>query len=232
MIFSKNHILLYSETPYRVKGNRGTDLKLPAGFSSFENTGEDFSFPDTVTASDSDFPVTVSFFFERIKEILSRLSDVENYYGEIAESLNGVIDNLTDSIFPRLETLENGSDFKVGKIYVQYPNEPTPWAYFSDIETNWTELFGTEGIFFRTSGGKASSFNSGIQKHSIQFHEHSGVLKTYGIGAYGGNTTTKVPRFSETTSKGIVSSPGNEPVNVSEETRPTNRTFRIWKKIA
>ena len=225
MIFLKKHILLYSETPYRVKGNRGTDLKLPAGFSSFENTGEDFSFPDTVTASDSDFPVTVSFFFERIKEILSRLSDVENYYGEIAESLNGVIDNLTDSIFPRLETLENGSDFKVGKIYVQYPNEPTPWAYFSDIKTNWVELFGTEGIFFRTAGGNASAFNSGIQNYAIVQHSHQVNLSTH-------DETGNVAADGVGTSKQM-STGGVIGANVSNvETRPTNRTFRIWKKIA
>ena len=230
MIFLKKHILLYSETPYRVKGNRGTDLKLPAGFSSFENTGEDFTIPNTVTASDSDFPVTVSFFFERIKEILSRLSDIESYSGEIAESLNGVIDNLTDSIFPRLETLENGSDFKVGKIYVQYPNEPTPWAYFSDIKTNWAELFGTEGIFFRTSGGKASAFNSGIQEHALQFHEH-GIPTSLDDAAGGNNDIGRnLNQYNDTF--GIISSSGHEAVRTAEETRPRNRTFRIWKKIS
>ena len=230
MIFLKNHILLYSETPYRVKGNRGTDLKLPAGFSSFENTGEDFTIPNTVTASDSDFPVTVSFFFERIKEILSRLSDIESYSGEIAESLNGVIDNLTDSIFPRLETLENGSEFKVGKIYVQYPNELTPWAYFSDIETNWTELFGTEGIFFRTSGGKASDFNSGIQEHALQFHEH--IIPTSFDDDRGGNNDIGKNLNLYNDTLGIISSSGHEEVRTAEETRPRNRTFRIWKKIS
>lgn len=230
MIFLKKHILLYSETPYRVKGNRGTDLKLPAGFSSFENTGEDFTIPNTVTASDSDFPVTVSFFFERIKEILSRLSDIESYSGEIAESLNGVIDNLTDSIFPRLETLENGSDFKVGKIYVQYPEEPSPWAYFSDIETNWTELFGTEGIFFRTSGGKASPFNSGIQEHALQFHEHK-IPTSFDDDRGGNNDVGRILNHYNDT-LGIISSSGHEAVRTAEETRPRNRTFRIWKKIS
>lgn len=231
MIFLKKHILLYSETPYRVKGNRGTDLKLPAGFSSFENTGEDFTIPNTVTASDSDFPVTVSFFFERIKEILSRLSDIESYSGEIAESLNGVIDNLTDSIFPRLETLENGSDFKVGKIYVQYPEEPTPWNYFSDIETNWIELFGTEGIFFRTPGGKASAFNSGIQENALDDHTHDVTDQNISRSLIGTEKGGQKIYFVGIDSKKRTTS-GAYNCNVSTETRPRNRTFRIWKKIA
>lgn len=230
MIFSKEYILLHSEKPFTVQGSRGTKLNLPAGFSSFKNTGEDLIFPNTVVCSESSFPVQNSFFFSRVKEIFERLSGLENAMAITSKSLDLTLDALLSTI-TALDEVESKLDFRIGKIYVQYPNEPPPWRYFADQESNWTELFNTEGVFFRTPGGKASEFESGIQPHALQYHEHYEYGAAVGEG-HGGDYPLVMSAGARTTTTKIENSPGHEPVNTAEETRSTNRTYRIWKKTS
>ncbi len=229
MIFSKEYILLYSDKPFPLNGSKGTRLNLPAGYSSFRNTGEDFVFPQTVVSSESDFPVYNSFFFSRIKEIFSRIELLEKSMLTVSQSLDITLDALLETI-EALDLVESKLDFKIGRIYVQYPGEPTPWVYFRDVESNWEELFNSEGVFFRTPGGKASEFESGIQKHAIQYHEH--VDNGGGGEGHGGDFPLVSSSGAKTITLGILDSPDHEKVSCAEETRPTNRTFRIWKKIS
>src|SRR5690606_33676010 len=71
---------------------------------------------------------------------------------------------------------------KVGEFYIQFPGASAPSTLFGGT---WSAQFETEGIFFRTPGGNALGFNSGIQENLIGNHSHS--VSTYQYG-HGGTT--------------------------------------------
>jgi len=130
----------------------------------------------------------------------------------------------------------------IGFCYIQYPGTETPSSLFGGT---WTAMFETEGVFFRTPGGNASAFGSGVQADEFKAHNHTGSTNSAGAhthsyatfdegtwgqssGAHvGGRTATKTTSSSgaHTHTLSINNRGGNE-------TRPVNRTFRVWRKTA
>ena len=113
---------------------------------------------------------------------------------------------------------------KVGEFYIQFPGASAPSALFGGT---WSAKFETEGIFFRTPGGNALAFNGGIQTDMIGSHAHTHT------DTVGQNTSSNGEqmrqsdnaRFSNATTKTTNSTGGIE-------TRPRNRTIRVWELIA
>jgi len=132
--------------------------------------------------------------------------------------------------------------FPVGYIYAQYPGALTPAAM--GWPGTWEAQFETEGTFFRTPGWEASPFNSAryqddaMQKitgrtgrevqHQIRGHTGwSGVFSYTHVrgGNSGGGSSAGTYYFDSSRS----TSP-NPAKTDDKETRPRNRTFRIWKR--
>lgn len=110
----------------------------------------------------------------------------------------------------------------IGYVMIQFPGSSEPASLFPD--TVWQKLFDDEGVFFRTEGGEASAFESGVQSYTYQSHRHGG--DTYR------NYTNRNTRNSGTTVSYITGS-GSTYVSYagSSETRPTNRTIRVWERV-
>lgn len=127
---------------------------------------------------------------------------------------------------------------RVGETYVQFPGQATPASLFGGT---WSALFDNEGVFFRTPGNGALAFNSGIQPDAMQEITGSvtgvqgwvsgsslGALKRtqhHGQGTGGSASTTNNMSISFDSSL----SPN---ARTSSETRPRNRTIRVWVKTA
>ena len=127
--------------------------------------------------------------------------------------------------------------YPIGYLYAQYPGGLTPSAML--WPGVWEAQFETEGVFFRTPGGQASTFESGIQEDAMQritgwigdvahgariaswaqgvFTHYRGV--SYGNAGGGGNTESFYFDSARQT-------------RTATETRPRNRTFRIWQRTA
>lgn len=113
---------------------------------------------------------------------------------------------------------------KVGEFYIQFPGASAPSTLFGGT---WSARFESEGIFFRTPGGNALGFNSGIQGDSFKSHSHDHT-DTVGQNTSSGGEQMRQSdnsRFSNPTTKTTDSTGGIE-------TRPRNRTFRVWELIA
>jgi len=127
--------------------------------------------------------------------------------------------------------------YPIGYIYAQYPGGLTPAAML--WPGTWEAQFETEGVFFRTPGGQASTFGSGIQEDAMQ--RITGWIRDVAHGA----------RFPSTAEGAFTQQPGSSYGNAgggghtesfsldsarqtrtAAETHPRNRTFRIWKRTA
>nr|BDD43793.1 hypothetical protein 12 [Spirochaetaceae bacterium] len=108
----------------------------------------------------------------------------------------------------------------IGATYVQFPGESDPGSLWSG--TTWSTLFDTEGIFFRTEGGNALAFGGGVQTDELKSHSHT-YVEAYNP-QWKGNGTNSKPLHSTMTSN--TSSVGGT------ETRPRNRTIRVWVRTA
>ena len=109
--------------------------------------------------------------------------------------------------------------FPVGYIYAQYPGALTPAAM--GWPGTWEAQFETEGVFFRTPSGRALAFGGGIQSDMVGPHTHpyyGPEWNSEGGGRNRGNANYRVSRVT------------NNPAQTHIETRPRNRTFRIWKR--
>lgn len=114
----------------------------------------------------------------------------------------------------------NGNAPAVGATFVQYPNEQPPENVYPC--SKWTLLdFG--GAFFRSSGGNASKFNSGLQNQMILQHSHTfsagSVEDWYNCQAGPDPIHPGNNKSSRTSTVGGV------------ENRPNNYTVQIWKRI-
>ena len=117
----------------------------------------------------------------------------------------------------------------IGFTYVQFPGQADPTTIWSNF--TWKNISSTmAGDFPRFEGGLASAFNSGEQAHMFQSHLHGWALSagntltgvgTSGAGASAGNMTT-VPQ----TDAGVGA------VQTGVETRPVNKTVRLWVRTA
>ncbi|MDC7218653.1 MAG: hypothetical protein PQJ59_01860 [Spirochaetales bacterium] len=144
--------------------------------------------------------------------------------------------------------LEDGSicPFAVGAYKIQFPGESAPGTLWSG--TTWSAQFESEGIFFRTPGGYASSFNSGIQMDAMQritgsinvAAGNAGPLRSDAdlSGVFSSGSTT-YDSFDTSSADGVEldfdsadsTSPNSAKTN-DYETRPKNRTIRVWKRTA
>ncbi len=110
----------------------------------------------------------------------------------------------------------------IGFVYWQLPGKVDPATLYPG--TTWSNISSSfPGDFFRAEGGNASAFGSGEQPMGLQTHSHSLDESNYS-GA--GNSVAV----------GISPSmyPGNSNTNNSGglETRPVNRTIRLWERTA
>jgi len=135
--------------------------------------------------------------------------------------------------------------YPVGSSYIQFPDCQTPAAI--GLPGTWEAQFETEGIFFRTPGGQASAFESGIQEDAMQRmtgylgkfndyagrHHHptgafTGTPAGYGTGIKKGSGD----HYTHLNFDSSLSTTPNTAKSDDSETRPRNRTFRIWKRTA
>ena len=135
--------------------------------------------------------------------------------------------------------------YPIGYTYAQYPGGLTPAAML--WPGTWEAQFEDEGVFFRTPGGQASTFGSGIQEDAMQritgylgdFNDYAARRGT-ATGAFTGtnaNSGTGIGRGSGDAYTTLNFDSANSVFPASaktddNETRPRNRTFRIWKRTA
>jgi len=128
--------------------------------------------------------------------------------------------------------------YPVGFIYAQYPGGQTPAAM--GWPGTWESLYETEGVFFRTPGGLASTFGSAdIQEDAMQ--GMTGWIRDVAHGGAHEGSSAGVFEFNQGSSWGNAGGGGrtdsfhfdnSRQVRTATETRPRNRTFRIWKRSA
>ena len=138
------------------------------------------------------------------------------------------------------------STIPVGSTYVQFPGEPAPNSVFGG---SWSAIFDDEGVFFRTPGGGASSFGGGIQSDQMQRITGQADWSRFGGGAAlitsvsGAWTRTTgasrpgVDSLSSRTANRLSMDSANSPdarvsSSTNGETRPQNRTIRVWKRTS
>lgn len=110
----------------------------------------------------------------------------------------------------------------VGAAYVQFPGLPDPGSLWSG--TTWQKKFADEGVFFRTEGGYALPFEEGIQEHALEDHYHQYLRATADFAA-AEDVNAAALSWSNTN--------GTYGANVDpNETRPRNRTIRVWERIS
>jgi hypothetical protein len=114
----------------------------------------------------------------------------------------------------------------VGACYWQLPGRAAPASLY--VGTTWSNISSSfAGDFFRAEGGNASAFESGEQAQSLQPHTHS-------VDVPISNNDTSIigfPRAGATTSyvANLTLTSGS---TGTTETRPLNRTIRIWVRTA
>jgi len=133
----------------------------------------------------------------------------------------------------------------VNSVYVQYPGTDSPSDLFGG---SWVRMFNTEGAFFRTEGGGANSFEGDLQ--SDQMQRLTGGIGSGTSAAAWNNSSFANPRGVFSTSTRVTSTIGasgnrggwrlgfdsrrstgaRTSTSTSGETRPLNRTIRIWRR--
>ena len=117
--------------------------------------------------------------------------------------------------------------FPIGYVYTQYPTKKSPTEL--GFAGTWTP-FDYAGDFFRSEGGDASAFESGEQPDVIKNHTHpytdASPTGSANVG-FGPPLISALPTFtspSRTTS--------NNTGGSADETRPKNRTIKLWERTA
>jgi hypothetical protein len=128
--------------------------------------------------------------------------------------------------------------FPIGDVRVQFPGEQAPNALYGGT---WVQLFQYEGVFFRTEGADASGFGGGIQSDAVQnfngslneviFHGNNGGSGD-GLFAVEGPNTGDAGMGASNANRRRVTFDAGRQLRVANETRPRNRTMRIWRKTA
>lgn len=142
--------------------------------------------------------------------------------------------NSTTSVWQKIDP---GKYFDIGHIYTQYPgkSDPSTLGWYG----TWTNISSTfAGDFFRAEGGNATAFEAGEQTDAMQGHVHAFTQQSYPAGVPGaksgyGYEEISLNRSSYGTSTNAPSSDGtNGTPRTATETRPVNRTIRIWERTA
>lgn len=137
--------------------------------------------------------------------------------------------NSFHQIWERFE-LDINDLFPVGMVYIQFPGQSKPedlgWpGAWSNISNEYA------GNFFRAEGGVARSFNSGEQNHALENHTH---FLFYGAPIQSRNASWRVIVDDDYghsyANNNYIGSAAD--ANLANETRPVNRTIRIWKRVS
>ena len=187
-------------------------------------------------------------------EVDSKLSDISSK----AESGKSTAENalsIAGNAYDKDKTSASGL-FKLFRYgYIQFPGTPTPDQLWSFSNWRWQEV-NYNGCFFRTAGGKASSFNSGEQGDAIrnmtgsldtifdsscyyQFrkgegsqsfdYSPDGVLTAKSSGGW--NTYLTKNSMATSILGGFINFNASRSVPTADEVRPINQTIRIWKLV-
>lgn len=114
----------------------------------------------------------------------------------------------------------------VGTVYIQFPGRTAPGTLWGG--TTWSNISSSfAGDFFRAEGGNASAFESGEQAFAMETHTHSYVKPT-SFSNRGTSATDPTATCLGQTSANTGGATGN----TANETRPVNRTIRIWVRTA
>lgn len=137
-------------------------------------------------------------------------------------------------------------------VYTQYPNELPPWELWKFTQmSDWVQL-NYNGVFFRSSGGKANIFEGGLQPEQLpniqgsvggvmnmykQYHSGTFYWKNEGNTDYDGDTgQTGVTKFKASLGQTNIDGtfkPENDSTYVDGgEVRPNNMTIQIWKYVS
>ena len=135
------------------------------------------------------------------------------------------------------------SSIPVGATFIQFPGKPAPNSIFGG---SWSAIFDNEGVFFRTPGGEASSFGGGIQSDQMQRITGNDTIGSEAFnrgtrsGAFLSGSSVGGARNTGVANGGVYrinldtsSSPNARTSSSTDgETRPQNRTIRVWKKTS
>ena len=117
----------------------------------------------------------------------------------------------------------------IGATYLQLPSQSAPDDIFTGTWSNISSSYA--GDFFRAEGGRAASFGSGRQNHQFETHAHyhRHYFRFGHEGGYGpaADSTSNIG-YGYTSYSGVNPTSGAH----GAETRPVNRTIRIWKRIS
>jgi hypothetical protein len=127
----------------------------------------------------------------------------------------------------------------IGATYIQFPGYNAPNTLFGGT---WSAIFDSEGIFFRTPGGNASAFGGGIQEDQMQRITGGTTSGYQGAGSNPGTVqlgailqeATGVRSGTDRAGGGQLSfdSANSSGARTGTETRPRNRTVRVWVRTA
>ena len=132
-----------------------------------------------------------------------------------------------------IDAQSDNNIINVGSIYFQMPGEDEPGDIYPGT---WEEIDDNfSGEFFRASGSGAASFGSG-QSHLLASHQHMGGGPHHKSGFAAPTTTdTTSGDAADSTPSSFthtyVRTYGSFGGPVGSETRPTNVTVRVWKRI-
>lgn len=227
---------IYNSTALGNTTAAGTGVAVPAGRRLFVmSNGTNFSL---VTAPASSANVA--------NTLVERDGSGNFAAGVITATLTGnVTGNLTGnaSTATALQTARtiNGVSFDgtanitintmpIGAAYIQFPGYNAPSTVFGGT---WSAVFDSEGIFFRTPGGNATSFGGGIQEDAFQLHRHTSSINLIWNAAseqFAGGSSRQSNSL-EAYMNGYAEQGGGTP-RTAVETRPRNRTIRVWVRTA
>ena len=110
----------------------------------------------------------------------------------------------------------------IGATYLQLPSQSAPDDIFTGTWSNISSSYA--GDFFRAEGGNALAFEAGEQDDELRAHTHGTVnIK---------NTTGWENWDSAYYGKGDNYGRGTSSSTGGSETRPVNKTIRLWKRIS
>lgn len=186
--------------------------------SFFRNTG--LRAPFGSISEDDDWFILMAKDVSKVKTNLFKTPDFD-------EAVQPLIERIAD-----IETRIANNLLAAGMVYVQFPGEKTPDELFGGTWQNISSLFA--GNFFRAEGGKANAFNTSAQIQMIQSHNHTLTINNAVVTGLSGENRNHgglsnsyfVTGYSYSNLSGSIGYTGGE------ETRPINRTIRIWRRTA
>jgi hypothetical protein len=169
------------------------------------------------------------------------------------DSLKAQLDAEIASLKTRMTTAEKL--YAVGSTYVQYPSGttgtdatdfPTSERPATKFGGTWSQVFNTEGVFFRTEGGQGGNLRtSGLQEDNIRkisgtFPIEKGnqvsnlnyiTLPFYDNGNIAPTLQTHNSTLADSRNIGMDTSKLGTNFN-GTDTRPRNRYLKIWRRTA